>query len=150
MEKLEYKKQLVQTCIDMLEESIQTAKETIEELQQSANEYEGDNDIFDSFKADLMKKKDMHIQQYQKYKEELKILLKIPLDQLHDTVKFGSVVVTDKQKMLVSVSLGTVHFNGDKYIAISTQVPIFNAMRDLKAGDSFDFNKNTFKIKSIF
>ena len=150
MDKLELKKKIVKICKESLENSYKTVKNTINDLSQTASEYEGDHDIFDPFKEDMMKKKDLQVEQLQKYTEDIKLLEKIDPSKISEKVEFGSVVITNKQKMFIAVALGKIIVNNDTYFAISAQVPVFKAMQDFKPGDSFTINNNTFTIKEIF
>lgn len=150
MDKKNLKKNIIDKCIDTLEKSAQTIRETIDEIIQTASEYEGDHDIFDPFKEDMMKKKDLQVIQLEKIQDDIKLIKKADPNRLSEKVEFGSVVVTDKQKMFVSIALGKITVDNDFYYIISTQVPVFKAMKDLKIGDSFAINNNQFTIKDIF
>lgn len=150
MDKVALKKIIIQACIDILEESIQTSKDRIQEIIQTANDYEGDHDMFDPFKEDMMKKKDLQVKQLEKYLEDLKLIKKADPKRITEKVEFGSVIITDKQKMFVSAALGKITVNGEPYFAISTQVPVFKAMKDMKVGDTFKINDNQFTIKEVF
>ena len=77
-------------------------------------------------------------------------LQKIPLDKEISTVEFGAIVITNKQKIFVSVGLGKIMLDGEAYYAISPKVPFFQAMRGKKAGDTFTFNSQVFEIKDVF
>lgn len=150
MDTKELKKRIITTCINTLENSISTIKERIAEIIQTANDYEGDHDIFDPFKEDMMKKKDLQVKQMEKHLDEIKLLKKVDPAKSSEKVEFGAVIVTDKQKMFVSVALGKVLVDGGPYYVISTQVPVFQAMKNLKVGDTFIINNNQFTIKDIF
>ena len=150
MNKTELKKKILENCIQTLEHSAQTVRDTIDEIIQTASEYEGDHDIFDPFKEDMMKKKDLQVEQLQKYLDDLKLIQKVDPNKLSEKVEFGAVVITDKQKMFIAVALGKIIIENDTYYAISTQVPVFKAMKDLKIGDTFSINNNKFSIKEIF
>lgn len=150
MDKQELKKKIINTCVETLEKSAQTVREAIEELIQTASEYEGDHDLFDPFKEELMKKKDLQLEQLQKYNEDIKLVKKADPNRISEIVEFGSVVITDKQKMFISAAIGKIQVDNDTYYVISTQVPVFKAMKDLKTGDTFSINNNKFTIKDIF
>ncbi len=150
MDKKDLKKKIVTVCIDTLEKSIETIRDRITEIIQMANDYEGDHDIFDPFKEDMMKKKDLQVKQMEKHLDEIKLLKKVDFNRISDKVEFGSIVVTDKQKMFVSVAMGKVTVENEPYYIISTQVPVFQAMKDLKVGESFAINNNKFTIKDLF
>ena len=150
MDKKKLKKNIINICIDTLEKSAHTVRETIDEIIQTAIEYEGDHDIFDPFKGEMMKKKDMQVKQLENYLDDIKLIKKADPNRISEKVEFGSVVITDKQKMFIAVALGKIQIEGEIYFAISTQVPVFKAMQDLKVGKSFTINNNQFTIKDIF
>ncbi len=150
MNKLELRKKIINTCISILEQNVQSVRDTIEEIIQTASEYEGDHDMFDPFRDNILKKKDLQLQQLEKYLDDIKLLNKIDSSKSPETVKFGAIVITDKQKMIVSTAIGKVQIDNDIYFAISTQVPVYKAMQGLKTGETFSINNNQFTIKDIF
>ncbi len=150
MDKKILKKNIIKSCIDILETNIKTSKDRIQEIIQTANDYEGDHDMFDPFKEEMMKKKDLQVKQMEKFLEDLKLVKKVDPNKICKKVEFGAVIITDKQKMFVSAALGKISVEEESYYAISTQVPVFKAMKDLKSGDTFNINNNTFTIKDIF
>ena len=150
MDKQKLKKNIITICIDSLEKSAQITRETIDEILQTTSEYEGDHDIFDPFKGEMMKKKDLQVKQLENFLDDIKLINKADPNKISDKVEFGSVVITDKQKMFIAVAIGKIQVEGETYFAISTLVPVFKAMQDLKVGDSFSINNNKFTIKDIF
>lgn len=144
------KTKIVDLCKNMLQDRANNAKIEMDDLQQSANEYGIPRDKYDSFKAQALQKKDMFAKQYQSTLDDLIILDKIDLEKESKIVEFGSLVITDKQKMIISVSLGKIQFEDDTYFAISPQVPIFKTIQGLKKNDNFSFNGNKFKIIGIY
>lgn len=150
MEKKAVKKNIIKSCIELLERNIKTSKDRIQEIIQTANDYEGDHDMFDPFKEDMMKKKDLQVKQMNKFLEDLKLVRKADPERISDKVEFGAVIITDKQKMFVSAALGKITVDNESVYAISTQVPVYNAMKNLKIGDTFSINNNSFTIKDVF
>lgn len=150
MEKKAVKKNIIKSCIELLERNIKTSKDRIQEIIQTANDYEGDHDMFDPFKEDMMKKKDLQVKQMNKFLEDLKLVRKVDPERISDKVEFGAVIITDKQKMFVSAALGKITVDNESVYAISTQVPVYNAMKNLKTGDTFSINNNSFTIKDVF
>ncbi len=150
MEKKAVKKNIIKSCIELLERNIKTSKDRIQEIIQTANDYEGDHDMFDPFKEDMMKKKDLQVKQMNKFLEDLKLVKKVDPERISEKVEFGAVIITDKQKMFVSAALGKITVDNESVYAISTQVPVYNAMKDLKIGDTFSINNNSFTIKDVF
>jgi hypothetical protein len=91
----------------------------------------------------------MHNEQYEKARNEIALLKKINITKIHKIVEFGALVITNKQNMFVSTSLGKITIDNKDFYAISNQVPIYKAMENLKKGDKFIFNGNDFIIENI-
>lgn len=144
MNNLKYK--LIDKCLIILSERAENAKKAMDELQQSANEYGLPKDRYDSFRAQVLRKRDLFAEQYQKTMDEIDLIKKIDPEKKSDKVEFGSIVITNKQKLFVSISLGKIMLENEEYYAISTQVPIYNAIKGRKAGEKFEFNGNRFEI----
>lgn len=68
---------------------------------------------------------------------------------LSDTVKPGAVVRLSDRSLIVAVSTSKFDLDGQTYMGISTQSPMFKAMDGLKAGDRFDLNGRKFTIKDV-
>lgn len=141
---------LLAECIRKHQLTADTYAASIDEAQQSANEYGNPEDWFDSYKSDLLNKRDMLSQKLSRILEEIKILQSIDPGKSITTVSFGSVVLTKEQNMFVCVGLGKIEYDGKSYYAISPSVPIFTVMRDLKKGDTFEFRGKKIKIDEVF
>ena len=144
MNNLKYK--LIDKCLIILSERAENAKKAMDELQQSANEYGLPKDRYDSFRTQVLRKRDLFAEQYQKTMDEIDLIKKIDPEKKSEKVEFGSIVITNKQKLFVSISLGKIVLENEEYYAISTQVPIYNAIKSKKAGEKFEFNGNRFEI----
>jgi len=148
--KLDFKKQLYNHCMKILEESAETARQQMNEVQEDANEAEQEHDVFDGSRSELLRKRDIYAEQLQKAVDEIQILKKVTLEKLSGQVEFGAVVITNKQKMFIALGLGKVKMDGETYYVISKDVPIYKAMEGLKKGDEFEFNNMKFSIKDLF
>jgi len=148
--KLEFKKQLYNRCMEILEESAETARRQMNEVQEDANEAEQEHDVFDGSRSELLRKRDIYAEQLQKAVDEIQILKKVTFDSVSEQVEFGAVVITNKQKMFIALGLGKVTMDGETYFVISKDVPIYKAMEGLKKGDKFEFNNMKFTIKDLF
>ncbi len=144
------KKRLIEECKNMQLETIKNLKMVIDDAQKSANEYGMPKDRYDSFRTQLMRKRDMFSQQLLKANEQLDALNKIDLKLEMRAVEFGALVITDKQKLFISIGLGKFNFEEDDYYAISPLVPIFQAMEGKKQGESFNFRGADILIKEIY
>lgn len=83
---------------------------------------------------------------------EMKLLLELKnrLVDLNDSVQLGSIVVTDKDIFFVSTSIERFEADGKSLFGLSAQAPLYQTMRGKKKGDSFTYNKKTYKIKEVF
>jgi hypothetical protein len=150
MDKLKIKKALLGECLKRHRKNAEVYVASMQEAQQSANEYGNPEDWFDTYKADLLNKRDMMSQQLTKVLDEIKVLERIDLTRENASVSFGSIVITKEQKMFISVGIGKIELNRDIYYAISPSVPIFSSMRDMKKGDTFDFRGKKIKILDLY
>ncbi len=66
-----------------------------------------------------------------------------------DSVQLGSVVLTNKARFYISVGLGELFFNGDRFYAISVESPMAKIMEGKKPGDEFILNNIHQKIEEI-
>jgi hypothetical protein len=121
----------------------------MEEAQRAANEYGLPRDRYDSFRSQLLRKRDLFAQQLAKANEQLDLLKRIPIDKQFKKVEFGALVITNNQKLFVSVGIGKFQVEDHDYFAISPGVPIYKTMEGKGAGEEFSLNSNKFKIFEI-
>ncbi len=150
MDKLGFKKRLIKVCLDYQKKSADNLLSVMREAQQSANDYGQPKDRYDSYRTQLLRKRDMFGNQLEKVYEEINVLEKIDLARHNETVSFGAVVITDAQKIFVSTGIGKIDFEGETFYAISTLVPFYKAMEGLKMGDTFNFRGKDIKILELF
>ena len=66
-----------------------------------------------------------------------------------ERVVLGSLVITNKARFYISVSVGEFFFEGDRFYAISAESPMAKKMMGMKAGDEFVLNKIHQKIEAV-
>jgi hypothetical protein len=150
MDKLLVRKQIFNKCLEMHMEKIRHLEAAMDEAEKIAHEYEQPSDDFDSHKMELIGSRDMYAKQLQTEMDLFETLNKVDFNQDHRLVEFGSVVITDMQKVFISIGLGKVNVDNDTFYAISLQVPFYQAMKGLKKGDTFDFRGRKVKIIDLF
>jgi hypothetical protein len=131
-------------------EKVRHLEAAMDEADKMANEYEQSSDDADSHKMELIGNRDMYAKQLQAEMDLLETLNKVDITLDHKVVEFGSVVVTDMQKVFISIGIGKVLVDNDTYYAISLQVPFYQSMKGLKKGDTFDFRGKKVKILIVF
>lgn len=144
------KENLLNKCIIQQEEVIRQLQQEIDEAQKQANDYGQPKDRYDAFRTKLMRQIELYAKQLDKAKMVIDTLYKIPVNRELSSVEFGAIIITDKQNLFVSAGLGKIDIDGKIFYAISTQVPIFHALKGKHKGEEVDFNGNKFLIKEVF
>jgi len=148
---LALKQRLLNECLRIQNLQIQTAKSAMDEAQESANEHQGAmEDKFESFREACQIQRDMFAKQLDEAITTLSILKRINATKENKIIMLGSVIITDTQKFFISVSLGEITVDGEKYFAISAMSPLFKAMVNKNVGDDFSFRNNNYHIEAIF
>ena len=147
---LHTKQKLLGLCKETQMKMVDSAKTAMNEAQHALNEYGPNKDRYDSFRDQLISRRDMFAGQYQKALSDLSVIEKINCQELKDKVEFGAIIISDISRFIVAISSGKIEVDGTTYYAISPAVPLYKAMEGMKAGDSFEFNGKCQTIKELF
>lgn len=147
---LHTKQKLIQLCKETQRKMVESAKTAMNEVQDALNEYGPNKDRYDSFRDQLISRRDMFAGQYQKALTDLNVLEKINCQDLKKKVEFGAIIISDASKYIIAISSGKIECDGETYYAISPAVPLYKAMEGLKQGESFEFNGKRQTIKELF
>lgn len=66
-----------------------------------------------------------------------------------ETIQPGAVVSFNGRNFVVAVSTTRFDVDGQTYMGISTQSPIYQAMKGLAVGDTFSFNGREIKVQDV-
>lgn len=141
----------VNKCKEVIQSSIDRYKVRVQELSDSLADNDASNDAEDDDgSGELM----ADFERYNNLKDEheklKRVFENISYGSGKTMVTEGALITTDSNTFLISVSLGElITDEGDKFFAISSKAPIYEAMKDLIAGDSFTFNGMTRNILKI-
>jgi hypothetical protein len=150
MNRSELKKAIIDKCLQQLEDNYKTAVAEVNETQQAANEAGPPKDRYDPFRSQMLRRRNMFVGQCQNILKEIEIIKKIDAGIKNEHVSFGAVVITSGHKLFFAIPLGKIEVNKETYFVASTQTPLFEVMKNKSSGDSFEMNKNKFKILDIF
>src|SRR5665647_3037992 len=100
---IKVKEKLLANCIEIKEESKASTLAAMNDAQQSANEYGAPRDRYDSFRAQMMRRRDMLAQQLSVVEEELRFLMQINPQIICSTVESGALVKLNTQTLYVLV-----------------------------------------------
>ncbi len=146
---IKLKERLLAKCIEIKEEAEANSLAAMNDAQQSANEYGAPRDRYDSFRAQMMRKRDMLAQQLSAVEEELRYLRQIKPATIYTKVEAGALVKLDTQTLYIMAGIGKLEVDNQAFYVVSPVVPLVTAMKDLKKGDSFTFRGTTMKILEI-
>jgi hypothetical protein len=149
LQTVDVKNGLLSECIKLQQQLVDAIKLSMKHAIESANMEPSAEDNADSFREQCNMDRDMYSLKLRDATLALAGLQKINGDIDTDTVRMGAVVMTDVQNLFISVSLGQVKYEGDTFVAISTQSPLYQVMEGKRRGESFEFRGRKFNILDI-
>ena len=152
MEAVDYKSlksSLLDACIEKQQKMVQTAREAMMSIQESALSERSNEEMTDSFTAQCQNEQSMYARRMHEATGVLTILERVKGIKKGSGIGFGSLVITDKMNFFVAASMGDFDLDGNKYFIISTQTPIYEAMEGKVPSDSFSFRGRNYKIKEV-
>lgn len=81
--------------------------------------------------------------------KELALLQQIHPDGNYQAVSLGAIVETDQMNFFIGVPMTQTQVGNKTYVGISTQAPIYQAMKGLKEKEAFSFNGRNYVIRKI-
>lgn len=148
MEKTVFEKDRIRTFVkNAVAEKIEKLKNFIEFTQEASR------DIKKTPKYDSMRE-EMQEEIYQMQKQlaalhEMKRHMLKVLPAATQRVQLGSLVITNKARFFISVSLGEFFFEGDRFYAISSESPMAKKMMGMTATEDFTLNGIYQKILEV-
>ncbi|CAM3028978.1 hypothetical protein DRF59_15670 [Chryseobacterium flavum] len=148
MEKTVFEKSDIRDFVKMtIAEKIEKLKNFIEFTQEASR------DIKKTPKYDSMRE-EMQEEIYQMQRQlgalnDMKRNMAKVLNTTTERIQLGSLVITNKARFYISVSLGEFFFEGDRFYAISSESPMARKMMGMKSGDEFTLNKIHQKILEV-
>jgi len=150
MDRLVLKQKILDACFEQQNRVIQNLKVVMEEVIDSAEEHGLPKDLYDSYRNQMMSKREMFAKQMLKVNEQVDILRRVDMTRLYDSVRFGAVVITESQRLFIATGIGKIKVEGEEYFVISAMVPFFNAIDGKKAGETFEFRGKKEKVLDVF
>jgi len=149
-DRLKLKQQVLDACFAQQDKVMQNLKVVMEEVADSAEEYGLPKDLYDSYRNQMMSKREMFAQQLQKIQDQVDILRRVDMTRTYNSVRFGSIVITESQRIFVAAGIGKVMVDKEEYFVISAMVPFYLAIDGKKAGDTYEFRGKKEKVLEVF
>lgn len=144
------KQQLLAECRRIQQEKVETARQAMLEVQESAQNTETAEEAMESFREVCHRQRDLYARQLDEALTGLQVLRRVgEVKSPQSQPGLGSVVVTDSQRFYVSLSLGEIKVEGQPYFALSAFSPLYQAMANSQTGTSFVFRGKSYQIKEI-
>lgn len=144
------KQKIVTACKKNLNEKLDTTQDDMRRLREAAGRNADDNqsETYESNQQEMLNEMQDMQEHFDFLEESAALFNRLDFQSPLDQVQPGALVVTDKLTFLVGIS-GDFDFDGNTIKGISASAPIYEAMKDKKAGDEVKVNGNTFKIKEV-
>jgi hypothetical protein len=151
-EKIAYKQQCKNACVQILQERIDNTRLAIQNAQDAANSEEKSSagDKFETSRAMSHLEKDMHSKQLLAHLTDMTALSGIDCHQLHQQIEAGSFFIANQQKYFIATGLGKQIIETEIIYMLSPVAPLAQKMWHLKKGEQFVFNNKEFTIEEVF
>ena len=126
-----YVKEIIRGKIEKLEKFLDFTLEASREIKKTPK--------YDSIREE-MQEEIYQMQRQLGALNDLKRNMSKVLNNSTERIQLGSLVITNKARFYISVSLGEFFFEGDRFYAISPESPMAKKMMGMKSGDAFTLN----------
>lgn len=148
MEKATYNKNDLRIFVrDMLSGKIKTLEFYLNFTLEASREVKKTSK-YDSIREE-MQDEIYHLDKQMANLKNMQQQMKKVLNSESEHAKLGSLVITNKARFYISVSLGEFFFEGDRFYAISPESPMAKKMIGMKPGEEFTLNKIHQKIVEV-
>jgi transcription elongation GreA/GreB family factor len=145
------KQKIYNHCVQSVNEKIQSLKNILSELRESAsNETKSTaGDKHETALAMLQIEQENINRQLAEALAQKDILQKIDAAATAALVNIGSLVTTSRGYLFVSIALGKISIEGITAVVLSPQSPLGSKLKGLKAGDTAVINGTAYTIEKI-
>lgn len=145
------KQQLLEYCKQYAELRIATAKQSMDDAQEAANEESKSSagDKYETGRAMMQIERDKAAQQLDEAVKLRNVVDQLSVETLHDKVGLGSLVITDSKKIFISIGIGRVTLDANEFFVVAPSSPLGKALIGLKVNDRLTFNKEQLTIMQI-
>lgn len=143
------KTNLLAACIEKQQELMQTARQAMRDMQESALEGRSNEDIGDAFAAQCQNEHTMYAKRMHEAGGILTILERAKGVKSASSIGFGSLVITSQQNFFIAAGVGEFRYDDETFFIISTQTPLYKEMEGKSEGESFEFRGRKYNILQV-
>lgn len=147
----EMKKELYESCLDLVEQRIVNARQAMNAAQEAANAEEKSSagDKYETGRAMAQLERDKAAHQLNEAMILKNTLSSVKLNLSTLCVSVGSLVTTDFNHFFIAISLGKVSVAENDFFVIAPSTPIGRMIMGLRVGNQFTFNSQVHTIREI-
>ena len=151
-QKLSFKAKLKNFALDLIGQRMTTAKDAMQQAQESANSEEKSSagDKYETGRAMGHLQKDMHARQLAASAMELAALHAVNTESICPEGRIGAYLQTEDISFFISAGLGKQTIEGQTILFLSPQAPLAKLLQGKKTGDTIVFDKRQLTIKTVF
>lgn len=145
---MNFKNQIHNTCLDILNEKIQSLKFLLDDLKDGMlNDAKSSaDDKHETARAMAQIEIEKISKQLHEANLQKELLQKIDVNSASKTIIKGSLIETDKGTFYLSIALGKILVDDKTIMVLSTQSPLGQKLMGLKVTDVAQINASTYKI----
>ena len=145
------REKLLAKCADYVEERVSRLQSSIKDLEHDlGNETKSSaGDKYETSREMMNTEINKLQNQLQSFKKLKEVLAVIENRKASTTVQLGSIVKTDAANYFISIPVGEIKVEEEKYYAIGLNSPIGKLLLGKEKGEQFIFQQKEFSIKKI-
>ena len=145
------REKLLAKCADYVEERVSRLQSSIKDLEHDlGNETKSSaGDKYETSREMINTEINKLQNQLQSFKKLKEVLAVIENRKVSTTVQLGSIVKTDAANYFISIPVGEIKVEEEKYYAIGLNSPIGKLLLGKEKGEQFIFQQKEFSIKKI-
>ncbi|MFK7749314.1 MAG: 3-oxoacyl-ACP synthase [Kordia sp.] len=145
------KEALYNSCLEIVNKRQATIQDTFAGIQEAmlSETKSSAGDKHETGRAMLQLEREKLGNQLAEVQKVKEILFKVDQKSTVSQGCLGSVVYTTQANYFISVSVGEIIVNNDKFYAIATNTPIGKLLLGKKVGDSISFRNQSFVIEKV-
>ena len=145
------KEELYRLCQEYIKKRLESSRLAIAEAQQSANQEtkSSSGDKYETGRAMAQLEIEKNSQQLAESLKLRNALEQVRVDLTASTAQPGSLVLTDRGKFFVAISLGKIRHRDETYFIIAPSSPLGLQFMGAKVGDAVSFKDQTYLVKEL-
>ena len=150
-ENLKIKEALYASCIEFIEDRLQTIQNTIRDIQGSltSETKSSAGDKHETGRAMLQLEREKAGNQLSEIQKVKEALSKMDIYKNLTNIGIGSVVYTSKSNYFIAISAGEILVGNEQFYAISASTPIAKLLLSKQEGDCISFRNQNFEIIKV-